>query len=219
MENIYSKGEDVKWLAYEIKNKLGSKVSFNEFGIDNPILTGIYCNNGCRAPYYGKDAVRFYIKFCKGYFLRIQIPEDCNKEENILNAMSGLIDGISTIVVNGSYIGYPLALYETDSCLTSEYSFKEIDKTIKDLKDNTFFDDGDVTNLEFVRTCENCDFGSYGLEFSSGEETLYCKTGGVDLETKPTDVCEDHQEIEGDFGFNKVKVKCSNVLKRNRGKK
>lgn len=153
MVNIYSKSEDVVWLAHELKNSLGEHISFNSFGITNPILTGVYTKEGHRGPYYRDGDIRFYIKFCKDCFLRIQIPEECNKAEDVINAMDALVNAISTINVNNSAIGFPLAIYETDKCdksLTCEYAFKRVEKTIKALQDGTIFDDDDVLNLKFI---------------------------------------------------------------------
>lgn len=48
-----------------------------------------------------------------------------------------------------------------------------------------------------MRNCDNCEFGSYGLDCNTGLETLYCKEGGFDFETYPDSVCEYHQFIKG----------------------
>lgn len=193
MENIYSKSEDVMWLALELKNKLDKYISFNSFGIDNPILTGVYSKNGSIAPYYTNKDVRFYIKFCRGEFLRIQISKGNNKEKDVINAMDVLVDTLSSI----NNVGCPLALYEIDEALTCEYAFKNIEETIEALKSGTFFDSGSISNLVILRNCDNCNMGSYGLDCETGEETLYCTIGGVDSETLANDICESHKTIDG----------------------
>ncbi|MBE6150085.1 MAG: hypothetical protein E7170_05120 [Firmicutes bacterium] len=48
-----------------------------------------------------------------------------------------------------------------------------------------------------MRNCNNCEFGSFGLDCNTGLETLYCKEGGFDFETYPESVCEHHQFIKG----------------------
>lgn len=212
MENIYSKSEDVMWLAQQLKNKLNQYVSFNKFGISNPVLTGVYCKNRSHAPYYSHEDVRFFIKFCKGEFLRIQISKGCNTNKDIVNAMDALINTLSVIDIENKPIGFPLAIYETEEDLTSEYAFKNIKETIKALKEGTFFDDGSISNLLFTKNCDNCNFGSYGLDCTTGKETLYCTIyNGVDTETLPDDTCEEHIMIDGEIP--NIKVLCQQKIK------
>lgn len=195
MEEVYSKGENCAWLAQQLKNQMGRSVSFNKFGIDNPILTGVYEKEGVGGPYYGKDAVIFNIKFCKNEFLRIQIEIDCNSSENVTDAMYELIQALALIDTS---IGFPLAIYETSGCLTSEYIFKNPETIIESLKNNTMFDYGSVENLRFLRNCNNCVYGSYAFEVESGKETLYCKDGGCDTQTEENETCINHEFEEGE---------------------
>jgi hypothetical protein len=48
-----------------------------------------------------------------------------------------------------------------------------------------------------MRSCDNCEYGSYGLDCSSGVETLYCRENEYEHEVKPTDVCDVHKFIDG----------------------
>lgn len=48
-----------------------------------------------------------------------------------------------------------------------------------------------------MRKCDNCDFGSYGLDCNTGIGTLYCNESGYDFEVDPEDVCELHQFVDG----------------------
>lgn len=150
MKEVFSKGEDCAELAQCLKNKMDNYVSFNWLGIDNPILTGVYCKNGTHFPFYGKDDVRFYIKFCKNEFLRIQMEVFPYNRENIALAMSELIQALVSIEQGDTPIGFPLAIYSTDDWLTSEYAFKNMESIMESLENNTRFDDGSVENLNFL---------------------------------------------------------------------
>lgn len=52
--------------------------------------------------------------------------------------------------------------------------------------------------MKLKRNCDNCNFGSYGLDCSEdGKEILYCKESTYEIEVDPSHVCEDHIFIEG----------------------
>lgn len=212
MKEVYSKGEDCAWLAQQLKNQMGRNVSFNKFGIDNPLLTGVYDKDGIGGPYYGKESVRFYIKFCKNEFLRIQIDIACNSSEDITSAMDELIQALALIKQGDTLIGFPLAIYETDDCLTSEYAFKNPETIIESLKNNTMFDDGSIENLRFLRTCNNCTYGPYALEVESGKETLYCTYYGIDAPTQENETCINHEFIDGEEPD--IKVLCKSIFRK-----
>lgn len=207
MEEIYSKSKDCVWLAQQLKNQMGGHVSFNQFGIDNQILTGVYVKNGIGGPYYGEEDVRFYIKFCKNEFLRIQIDMGCNSSENIASAMDELIQALSFVKQEDKLIGFPIAIYETSDCLTSEYAFKNLEATIESLKNNTMFDDGYIKNLRFLRTCNNCI--CYAFEEESGKETLYCKNGDYDTQMQENENCMNHGFEDGER--QNIKVLCRSI--------
>jgi len=48
-----------------------------------------------------------------------------------------------------------------------------------------------------MRNCDNCNNGSYGLDCSTGVETLYCRETDYEYEVSPTDVCSSHEYIDG----------------------
>ena len=48
-----------------------------------------------------------------------------------------------------------------------------------------------------MRKCDNCIYGSYGLDCNNGTETLYCGIYDYEYEVIPNDVCDEHQYIEG----------------------
>lgn len=210
MKEVYSKGEDCAWLAQQLKMQMGRYVSFNQFGIDNPILTGVYDKNGIGGPYYSMEAVRFYIKFCKGEFLRIQIELGCNSNENTISAMNELIRALAFIKQGDTLIGYPLAIYKTDDSLTSEYAFKNQVTVIERLKNNTMFDDGYIEDLRFLRTCNNCSHSSFAFEKDSENKTLYCTDGGCNTQIQENDICMNHEFKDGEEPI--IKVLCKSIF-------
>lgn len=211
MKEIYSKSKDCVWLAQQLKTQMGRYVSFNQFGIDNTILTGVYDKEGIGGPWYSIETVRFYIKFCKGEFLRVQIELGCNSNEDVVSAMNELIKALASVKQGDISIGYPLAIYKTNNSLTSEYAFKNQITIIEQLKNNTMFDDGDIENLTFLRICNNCNHGSYSFEIEDGSETLYCTDGGCDTQTQENNVCENHEFEDGEEPI--IKVLCKSILK------
>ena len=48
-----------------------------------------------------------------------------------------------------------------------------------------------------MRNCDNCIYGSYGLDCNTGIETLYCGIYGYEWDVMPDDLCPEHQFIEG----------------------
>lgn len=48
-----------------------------------------------------------------------------------------------------------------------------------------------------MRSCDNCIYGSYGLDCNTGIETLYCGIYGYESDVMPDDLCPEHQYIEG----------------------
>lgn len=214
MEEVYSKSKDCVWLAQQLKNQMGGNISFNKFGIDNPILTGVYSKSGIGGPYYAQKDVRFFIKYCKNDFLRIQIDIGCNSSEDIACAMNELIQALALIKQEDTLIGFPLAIYETGGCLTSEYAFKNLETVIESLKNNTIFDNDCIRNLRFLSICSNCIMGSYAYEVESGKETLYCTDGGCDTQTQENRTCISHEFADGE-SLN-IKLLCRSICDNNR---
>ena len=48
-----------------------------------------------------------------------------------------------------------------------------------------------------MRKCDNCIYGSYGLDCNTGTETLYCGIYGYEYNVIPSGLCTHHQYIDG----------------------
>lgn len=48
-----------------------------------------------------------------------------------------------------------------------------------------------------MRKCDNCIYGSYGLDCNDGTEALYCGIYGYESDVMPGYMCPDHQFIDG----------------------
>lgn len=48
-----------------------------------------------------------------------------------------------------------------------------------------------------MRNCDNCEYGSYGLDCNTGVETLYCREVEYEFEVQPNHVCDSHRFIDG----------------------
>lgn len=185
MKEVFSKSEDCVWLAHQLKNQMGDYVSFNEFGIDSPILTGVYDKKGIGGPYYNSESVRFYIKFCKGEFLRVQIEIGCSSNENVANAMNELIKALASIKQEEALIGLPIAIFEVSGSLTSEYAFKNPEIVIESLKNNTMFDDENIKDLRFLKTCNKgiCWSDAFGVGPSKDGSDIQIQENETDINT------------------------------------
>ena len=48
-----------------------------------------------------------------------------------------------------------------------------------------------------MRNCDDCTYGSYGLNCNTGVETLYCKEVEYEFEVQQNHVCDSHRFIDG----------------------
>lgn len=48
-----------------------------------------------------------------------------------------------------------------------------------------------------MRCCDNCIYGSYGLDCNDDDKILYCGVYGFESNVMPSDLCPEHQFIEG----------------------
>ncbi len=216
MNEVFSKGEDCAWLAQELKNKMGGYVSFNKFGIENSVLTGVYIKSGIsKGPFYEKEDVRFHIKFCKNEFLRIQIETGLNSSDDIALAMQELIKALETIKQENKFIKLPLAIYKVDGALTSEYAFKNKKLTVKALKNDTMFDDGHIENLNFLRNCYNCAYYAHHYtQVTIKKVTLYCEKGHYDVMPEENKECTKHKFLNGEMPD--IKALCEDICDNNK---
>ena len=152
MEETFSKAKDVKFLAIELEKRIGEFISINRFALGQEVLTGkIILDKSQSARLNGID---FNIKYSKGEFLRINIGEinlisSYIKKEEAANL---LVDTISQInLENNEYIGNPDAFYQIDNggfyIPYYDWAWKNKEEYLRELKDNTMFDDADVENL------------------------------------------------------------------------
>lgn len=149
--NFVSKTDDVIWLYYKLKDEIGEKISVNELGLYQEVLSGKYYKDKTD---FRDRGINFGIKYSENEFLRITIGEyqlDKTYEEK-LNALFDLYNVISKIQnKNGELIGEPLALYNVYKGRIRtpylEWAFTKQDEYIKQLQDDTLFDDGSIKDL------------------------------------------------------------------------
>ena len=152
MINYISKTEDVKWLAYKLKDALESKISINQYGLNQEVLHGYYDKEMCcRFDYFKLD---FHIKYNRNYFLRLGIGEDSvgksyQEKINALKDIGKVVINLESMV--DKKIGPPLAFYNAvseDSVVpTLEWAFRNQAEYIEELRNGTIFDDADIENL------------------------------------------------------------------------
>ena len=142
-KNIMSNTEDVVWLAYQLKDKLGSKISINRFGLWKEVLEAKYNLKG-----YDRG-LDFSILYCDKGFLRVEVGEigayRSTYEEKIF-ILNELKTAIGSIVRDGISLGSPSVFYNIrdDEYMIPhlEYIYDDKEETIKAFKDKTIFDDG-----------------------------------------------------------------------------
>lgn len=148
-ENFMSKTEDVVWLAYQLKNKLGDKISINKIGLYKEVLEGKYNLNG--RDFYAGGSIYFGILYSNKEFLRIFVGEigtSLSSYEDKLVVLNELKNAISNIVRDGVSLGEPSVFYnvrdEEYMIPHLEYIYSDKENYIKSFEDKTIFDDGGV---------------------------------------------------------------------------
>ena len=165
-ENFMSKTEDVVWLAYQLKNKLGDKISINKIGLYKEVLTGIYNLNG--RDFYAGGSIYFGILYSDKEFLRIFVGEigtSLSSYEDKVFVLNELKNAISSIVRDGVLLGEPSVFYNVRDgeymIPHLEYIYADKENYIKSFQDKTIFDDGGVPEdvIIFDTVKESEEFG------------------------------------------------------------
>lgn len=150
MINYISKNDDVKWLAYRLKDSLGPKISINQYELHQQVLHGYYG----RQNQFSSDGVDFHIKYSRREFLRITVGEIKIREpyEKKLEALKEIGSSVAEIIErDGLPIGLPLAFYNAvdEECKrpSLDWAFQNPEAYEKELLEDTLFDDASVKNL------------------------------------------------------------------------
>ena len=142
--DFMSKPEDIVWIAYKLKNELGSRISINRFGLYKEILEGRYNLKGC------DRGIDFSILYSDKEFLRVSVGETwvSARYEDKLFVLNEIKTVIGNIVRDGVSLGEPSVFYnirEDDYMIPHlEYVYADKEETIKAFQNNTIFDDGEV---------------------------------------------------------------------------
>lgn len=143
-KDFVSKPEDIVWLAYQLKNQLGDKISINKFGLYKEVLEGRYNLDG-----YDRG-IDFEVLYSDKEFLSVGVGElySWAKYEDKLFVLNELKTAIGNIVRDGVSLGEPTIFYNIKTgehmAPNLEYVYADKNKAIKAFKDGTVFDDGDV---------------------------------------------------------------------------
>lgn len=144
-ENFMSKTDDVVWLAYQFKNKLGSKISINKMGLYKEVLEGKYNLKG------HDRGIDFGILYSDKEFLRVSIGEIgayASSYEDRLFVLNEIKNAISSIFRDGVSLGEPSVFYnvrdEEYMIPHLGYIYSDKEETIKAFQDKTIFDDGGI---------------------------------------------------------------------------
>jgi len=179
-KEMMSNTEDVVWLAYQLKNKLGNKISINKFGLYKEVLEGIYKLDG-----YNRG-IDFSILYNDKNFLIVNVGEVyiSARYEDKLFVLNNIKNAIKNIVRDGVSLGEPSVFYNIRDekykvpCLDYVYTDKE--NVIKAFQDKTIFDDGTVPedviifdNLNEGKTISQGRNYSYIDEKTGNKYTIY----------------------------------------------
>lgn len=152
MEEMYSKVEDVEFLAKELNKKLGNLISINVFSLGQEILTGKIVTDESKSARF--EGIDFNIKYSKDEFLRINVGEinliTSYKEKEC--ALRILADAISKIELSqNQYIGDPNAYYQiqVDGFYIPycDWAWKYKNEYLEELKNNRMYEDAKIENL------------------------------------------------------------------------
>ncbi len=140
--DFMSKTDDVVWLAYQLKDKLGSKISINKFGLYKEVLEGRYLLKG-----YDRG-IDFNVLYSNNEFLSFNVGETCAwaKYEDKLFVLNEIKNAISCISRNDILLGEPTIFYNISEdeykVPNLEYIYADRENAIKAFMDKTIFDDG-----------------------------------------------------------------------------
>ena len=155
MKEIYSKIEDVKYLAYELKKILGDQISINYYSLGQEVLTGKIFLGANHNNFLNN--LDFNIKYNQDNFLRINVGEIYLVSSYIKKeqALKILVEAIGNIKRGcNDYIGTPDAFYQIEHdgfrVPYYEWAFTNKNEYLTELKNNTLFDDAEVLNLEII---------------------------------------------------------------------
>lgn len=151
MEEMFSKREDIVFIAKELKKILEEKISINTFTLVNEVLTGKICLDETKITRF--NGIDFNIKFSKGEFLRLNVGEIyiLSPYEVKEETLKVLMEAISQIQIDGCILGNPDAFYQIEENRTlipyCEWIFTKKEEYLAEMKNNTLFDDASIKNL------------------------------------------------------------------------
>ncbi len=146
---MYSKDEDCFELYKLLKRNLGEKIDF--YGTP---YTGLF-----EGKYYSEyedddvfeKGIPFYVKYCKGGFLRVSVGNYIIHEASVgekLAALSSLYEALRT------EFGDPTVFYTTKNdkrkAVSFQWSFINRKEEIQKFKDGTYFDDDEIDKLIII---------------------------------------------------------------------
>lgn len=201
-KDFMSKTDDVVWLAYQLKNKLDSKISINKIGLYKDVLEGRYLLDG-----YNRG-IDFNVLYSDKEFLRIGVGESYAwaKYEDKLFVLNEIRTAISSIIRNGVPLGEPTVFYNVrhDKYIVPnlDYIYADKEEVIRAFQNNTIFDDGYIpedlilfnnsnegTKLQIKKTyCY--DKKIYDREYSIIINGVYKKNSSIDTEKMRTLIIE-----------------------------
>ena len=158
MKELYSNGSDCYELAKILYRSLGNKLDFYGGYVYNPLANGKYYTNGHSNP------VKFYYKYCKDGFLRVQIGNYYGNDNTLGQKLAALSDFYEVLYKE---FGNPLVFYTTldddEGILSMHWSFIDKENELKKFKEGTYFDDAIIDKL-IVFDEEKAKVGSHVLD-------------------------------------------------------
>ena len=142
MKELYSNSNDCYELAKILYRSLGNKIEFYGSFLANPLPNGKYYTNG------HSDPVKFYYKYCKDGFLRVQIGNYYRSDNTLGQKLAALSDFYEVLYKE---FGNPLVFYTTldddEGLLSMHWSFIDKENELKKFKEGTYFDDAKIDQL------------------------------------------------------------------------
>lgn len=151
MSESYSKANDCEKLAKYLKNKMGNSIEF-EYNVHESIVSGKYFHYH-REPHSDlehlfEDGIYFFFQYCENDFFNFSIGtashHKCSLGEQlaVLSAFYGVLS---------EKFGEPLVFYtlkdDDKQKINLQWSFINKEEDIKNFKNGTYFEDGEIDKL------------------------------------------------------------------------
>lgn len=150
-----SNANDCEKLAKYLKNKMGNSIEFEynvQYNVHESIVNGKYFHYhrelNSELEHLFEDGIYFFFQYCENDFLRISIS-DSNHHKCSLGEQLAVLSAFYEVL--SEKFGEPLVFYilkdDDEQKINLQWSFINKEEDIKNFKNGTYFEDGEIDKL------------------------------------------------------------------------